>query len=55
MSVGIGKEKGKWNLDLGVKGLNIAIEHPKIKLFYHCPKVMPETMYWESRLSHIHT
>ena len=42
-------------LDLGVNLLNIAIGHPKIKFFHRCPKVSPETMYWKSRLCHIHT
>ena len=39
----------------GVNLLNIAIGHPKIELFYRCPKVSTETMYWKSRLCHIHT
>ena len=40
----ISQTKGQ-RLDLGVNLLNIAIVHPKIKLFYRCPKVSPETMY----------
>ena len=39
----------------GGKFLNIDIEHLKIKLFYRSPELLPETMYWKYRLSHIHT
>ena len=40
----IKRAKGQ-RLDLGVKGLNIAIGHPEIRLFYCCPKLSPETIY----------